>query len=87
MSKLAPLDSDPLSAQQYISLMSTSFSTIESNVEIIQGVLVRMYRITSKVSDEFIFDKIYLMYINTMDIVSELEELKHRLSSLPYADY
>ncbi len=25
MSKLAPLDSDPLSAQQYISLMSTSF--------------------------------------------------------------
>ncbi|ACB91965.1 hypothetical protein D1605_004950 [Xylella fastidiosa subsp. fastidiosa] len=87
MSKLAPLDSDPLSAQQYISLMSTSFSTIESNVEIIQGVLVRMYRITSKVSDEFIFDKIHLMYINTMDIVSELEELKHRLSSLPYADY
>ncbi|MFE8347717.1 MAG: hypothetical protein ABGU97_08120 [Xylella fastidiosa subsp. multiplex] len=67
--------------------MNTSFSTIESNVEIIQGVLVRMYRITSKVSDEFIFDKIHLMYINTMDIVSELEELKHRLSSLSYADY
>ncbi|MDC7969580.1 hypothetical protein R3J36_03980 [Xylella fastidiosa subsp. multiplex] len=87
MSKLAPLDSDPLSAQQYISLMNTSFSTIESNVEIIQGVLVRMYRITSKVSNEFIFDKIHLMYINTVDIVSELEELKHRLSSLSYADH
>ncbi len=86
MSKLAPLDSDPLSAQQYISY-EYIFSTIESNVEIIQGVLVRMYRITSKVSNEFIFDKIHLMYINTMDIVSELEELKHRLSSLSYADY
>ncbi|WP_058564696.1 hypothetical protein [Xylella fastidiosa] len=87
MSRLSLFDSDPLSAQQYISLMKTSFSTIESNVEIIQGVLVRMYRITSKVSNEFIFDKIQLMYINTMDIVSELEELKHRLSSLSYADY
>ncbi|KAJ4851787.1 hypothetical protein LOD44_09580 [Xylella fastidiosa subsp. multiplex] len=87
MSRLSGFDNDPLSAQQYISLMNTSFSTIESNVEIIQGVLVRMYRITSKVSNEFIFDKIHLMYINTMDIVSELEELKHRLSSLSYADY
>ncbi|MBE0262818.1 hypothetical protein D1605_004885 [Xylella fastidiosa subsp. fastidiosa] len=87
MSGLSGFDNNPLSAQQYISLMTASFSTIESNIEIIQGVLVRMYRITSKVSNEFIFDKIHLMYINTMDIVSELEELKHRLSSLSYADY
>lgn len=61
--------------------MTTSFSTIESNIEIIQGVLRRMYRITPKGSNDFVFDKIQLMYINTVDIVSELEELKHRLSS------
>ncbi|HHW4677271.1 MAG TPA: hypothetical protein ACQGQN_08090, partial [Xylella fastidiosa subsp. fastidiosa] len=63
MSNLSVFYSDSLSPQQYISLMTASFSTIESNIEIIQGVLVRMYRITSKVSNEFIFDKIHLMYI------------------------
>ncbi|UIX80477.1 hypothetical protein [Xylella fastidiosa] len=67
--------------------MTASFSTIESNIEIIQGILKRMYRITPKGSNDFVFHKIQLMYINTMDIVSELEELKHRLSSLSYADY
>ncbi|WP_236641887.1 hypothetical protein, partial [Xylella fastidiosa] len=87
LTKYDTFKSKHLTAHKYITLMNTSFSTIESNVEIIQGVLVRMYRITSKVSNEFIFDKIHLMYINTMDIVSELEELKHRLSSLSYADY
>ncbi len=82
MSRLSGFDNDSLSDQQYISLMTTSFSTLESNIEIIQGVLVRMYRITPKTSCEVVFDKIQLMYIYTLDIVSELEELKRRLSSL-----
>ncbi|MGY4697378.1 hypothetical protein XfCFBP8356_009235 [Xylella fastidiosa subsp. sandyi] len=87
MSNLSGFYGDSLSAQQYISLMTTSFSTIESNIEVIQGILRCMYRITPKVSNAFVFDRIQLMYIGTIDIVSDLEELKHRLSSLSYADY
>ncbi|KQH73132.1 hypothetical protein [Xylella fastidiosa] len=81
MSKLSVFDNDPLAAKQYISLMITSFSTIESNIEVIRSVLVRMYRITPKTFDEVVFDNIQLMYIHTMDIISQLEELKRRLSS------
>ncbi|WP_375732127.1 hypothetical protein R3J28_03855 [Xylella fastidiosa subsp. multiplex] len=82
MSKLTPLDSDPLSAQQYISLMNTSFSTIESRVEAIQGALVLMFRVASKASDNKILDKVHLMYMSSLDIVSEIEEVKQYLSSL-----
>ncbi|MCH7235146.1 MAG: hypothetical protein L7A77_10480 [Xylella fastidiosa subsp. multiplex] len=71
-----------LFAHQYISSLNLFVSDLGCQIEVIRKNLVRMYRITSKVSNEFIFDKIHLMYINTMDIVSELEELKHRLSSL-----
>ncbi|QJP48336.1 hypothetical protein HKJ31_05780 [Xylella fastidiosa subsp. multiplex] len=82
MSKLSVLDTDPLFAHQYISCMNISVSNLESTVEAIQGALVLMFRVASKASDNKILDKVHLMYMSSLDIVSEIEEVKQYLSSL-----
>ncbi|WP_375732131.1 hypothetical protein R3J28_03910 [Xylella fastidiosa subsp. multiplex] len=82
MSKLTSLHADPLFAYQYISCMNISVSNLESRVEAIQGALVLMFRVASKASDNKILDKVHLMYMSSLDIVSEIEEVKQYLSSL-----
>lgn len=41
-----------------------------------------MFRVASKASDNKILDKVHLMYMSSLDIVSEIEEVKQYLSSL-----
>ncbi|WP_238526396.1 hypothetical protein [Xylella fastidiosa] len=41
-----------------------------------------MFRVASKASDNKILDKVHLMYMSSLDIVSEIEEIKQYLSSL-----
>ncbi|ALR06445.1 hypothetical protein XFHB_05965 [Xylella fastidiosa] len=82
MSRLSVLDSDLLFAHQYIDCMNISVSDLEATVEKVQGALVLLFRVASKASDEKVLDAVQLMYMYSMDIVSELEEVKKHLSFL-----
>ncbi|WP_155641664.1 hypothetical protein [Xylella fastidiosa] len=82
MSKLSVLEAHSFSFHQYIASLTSSASDLQYDFLSIEKVLIQMLRVASTLSDDDVLDCVESICLYMQDVVSELEELQRRLSSL-----